>query len=93
MDNRREYIMTHDREVILLRERYERAGKELLLYGAGVIVCVVFVVGWLKLYWANFFLNVVMMGGPWCIAMVVVNLIRRINLKRRIEKLIKERSK
>lgn len=93
MEDRREYILTHDREVVLLRERYQKAGKELLLYGIGVIVCAVFLFGWLRFYWPNFFINIVMLGGPWCVAMLLINLIRRITLKGRIEKIVSERSK
>lgn len=89
---RRDYILTHDREVILLRERYEKAGKELLFYGIGVLACAVFLFGWMQFYWSNIFIHAVMIGGPWCTAMLLVNLIRRVTLKRRIAKLVTERS-
>lgn len=93
MEERRQYILTHDREVILLRERYEKAGKDLRLYGIGVLVCAVLLFGWMKLYWPDFFINLTMIGGPWCSAMLLVNLIRRVSLKHRIENLVKERSR
>ena len=93
MENRREYVLTHDREVILLKERYEKAGKELLLYGIGLLVCAVLLFGWVQFYWPNVCITIVMVGGPWCTAMVLVNLIRRVTLKRRIEKLVSERSR
>ena len=78
--------------MILLKERYEKAGREVLLYGIGLLVCAVLFFGWLRFYWPDFCINIVMVGGPWCTAMFLVNLIRCATLKHRIKKLVLQRS-
>ena len=91
MDKHREYTNPYGREAILLQERYEKASKALLLYAVCVLLCGIFYFGWLWLYWADFFISIVILGGPWCTAMLVVNVIRCVSLKAWLRKLSRER--
>lgn len=90
MEKTRDYNCSHCREGILLQERLEKAAKELLMYAVCVLVCGILYFGWMRYYWPNFLISIVIIGGPWCTAMLIVNGIRCISLKLRLKKMARE---
>ena len=88
MEHSREHIRPRNREVIFLQERCQKAAKDLLLYAICVALCGILYFGWLRFYWPDFIIRVVIIAGPWCVAMLIVNLIRWIKLKVQIRAIL-----
>ena len=91
MEKNKEHTRVCNREGILLQERLDKAVKEGLLYAGCVLICAVLYFGWMRFYWPDFLINIVIICGPWCTAMLAVNGIRCVSLKLRLRKLTRDR--